>query len=257
MKKFLFVAIIAMSGSVLANGVDTNPNSGNLPSDPQKGECYLHEWTPPTFEDGSTTVITKDGFTSYNVVPVQSEVIEKTVQISDPYAKFVVTGPVFEDRVEIVNLVEGNAWSLGKCGDAGEVACYNTVTDLQEVEVQRLVSDSSAVTEHIEAKTMTYNYTQITDPGSITELIADPITKEITTRVVTNPGEMAWVLNGCAGIGIKAVQQALADNGYDVGPIDGVVGVKTKAAIIKYKEDNNLVVNDDINDELNTALGLK
>jgi len=154
-------------------------------------------------------------------------------------------------------MVDGAVWSLGKCGDNGEVACYNTEVSIQEVEVQRLVADSAATTEHVEAETMTYNYEKLTNPGAITALTADPVTKEVTTRVVTSPGEMAWVLNGCATIGNKDVQQALNALGYDAGPIDGIVGTKTKAAIVAYRADKGLGTSTEIDDELMVALGLK
>lgn len=38
----------------------------------------------------------------------------------------------------------------------------------------------------------------------------------------------------------KAIQQALKDKGYDPGPIDGVVGPKTRAAVKKFQSDNDL-----------------
>lgn len=257
MKKVLFIALMAMSSLAVANGIATNPNSGNLPSDPQKGECYLHEWTPPTYSDGSITVVTKDGYTSYNIVPAQFETIQKEVTISDPYAKSHIIPAVWETKIEVVNLVDGAVWTLGKCGDNGEVACYNEEVETESVNVLRLVTDTSAVSENMPAETMTYDYKQLTNPGAITALTADPVTKEITTRIVTSPGEMAWVLDGCASIGIKAVQQALSDAGYEVGPIDGKSGVLTKAAIAKYRADNNLTPGTNIDAELNASLGLK
>jgi murein L,D-transpeptidase YcbB/YkuD len=42
-------------------------------------------------------------------------------------------------------------------------------------------------------------------------------------------------------IDIRAAQEKLAALGYDPGPIDGFAGPRTKAAVTKYQEENNLV----------------
>jgi peptidoglycan hydrolase-like protein with peptidoglycan-binding domain len=39
---------------------------------------------------------------------------------------------------------------------------------------------------------------------------------------------------------VRQVQQALSDKGYDVGPIDGVMGPRTSAALRNYQRQNNL-----------------
>ena len=39
---------------------------------------------------------------------------------------------------------------------------------------------------------------------------------------------------------VRHVQQALSDKGYDVGPIDGIMGPRTSAALRSYQQKNNL-----------------
>ncbi len=46
----------------------------------------------------------------------------------------------------------------------------------------------------------------------------------------------------CTGADVKAVQQALVDNGYSPGSIDGVFGKNTRAAVIKYQRAKKLKV---------------
>ncbi len=45
---------------------------------------------------------------------------------------------------------------------------------------------------------------------------------------------------GMRGEEVRKLQQALTDNGYDTGGIDGIYGEKTKNAVIKYQRDNGL-----------------
>ena len=52
------------------------------------------------------------------------------------------------------------------------------------------------------------------------------------------------------------VQSRLAREGYDPGPIDGVIGRHTSDAIAAFQSDHGLAVTGQINDSLLNALGL-
>jgi peptidoglycan hydrolase-like protein with peptidoglycan-binding domain len=54
----------------------------------------------------------------------------------------------------------------------------------------------------------------------------------------------------------RAAQQALKDKGFDPGPIDGVDGPKTDAAVREYQQKNNLTVDGRLNTEVMDSLGL-
>ena len=55
---------------------------------------------------------------------------------------------------------------------------------------------------------------------------------------------------------IRLVQDALNKAGYDAGPVDGVSGDRTLAAIKAFREANGLEANTDIDDALFAALGI-
>jgi len=50
------------------------------------------------------------------------------------------------------------------------------------------------------------------------------------------------------------VQQGLADSGYDPGPIDGIVGPRTEAAVAAYQRDNSLPITGTIDQNLLSSL---
>lgn len=52
------------------------------------------------------------------------------------------------------------------------------------------------------------------------------------------------------------VQEALAEEGYYNGPIDGVIGSETRDAIASYQSDNGLAVSGLIDEELMSSLGV-
>jgi peptidoglycan hydrolase-like protein with peptidoglycan-binding domain len=52
------------------------------------------------------------------------------------------------------------------------------------------------------------------------------------------------------------VQQDLAEAGYYRGPIDGVIGPMSRAAISSYQHDNGLAVTGAINGSLLQSMGI-
>jgi len=56
-------------------------------------------------------------------------------------------------------------------------------------------------------------------------------------------GTSAGTMHGSAGMSseqVRQVQQQLTEKGYAVGPIDGVMGPRTRAALRSYQQQNNL-----------------
>lgn len=56
---------------------------------------------------------------------------------------------------------------------------------------------------------------------------------------------------------VRVAQQALKDKGFDPGPIDGIEGVKTRAAISAYQKHENLTTNGRLGPETLDSLGVK
>jgi peptidoglycan hydrolase-like protein with peptidoglycan-binding domain len=56
---------------------------------------------------------------------------------------------------------------------------------------------------------------------------------------------------------VRAAQQALKDKGFDPGPVDGIEGAKTRAAISAYQKHENLTANGRLGPETLDSLGVK
>jgi peptidoglycan hydrolase-like protein with peptidoglycan-binding domain len=56
---------------------------------------------------------------------------------------------------------------------------------------------------------------------------------------------------------VRAAQQALKDKGIDPGPIDGVEGPQTHAAVRRYQEENHILANGRLGGETYDSLGVK
>jgi len=56
---------------------------------------------------------------------------------------------------------------------------------------------------------------------------------------------------------VKAAQESLRDKGYQPGPIDGIVGPKTRSAVREYQKAESLPVNGQLNSETVARLGIQ
>ena len=56
---------------------------------------------------------------------------------------------------------------------------------------------------------------------------------------------------------VRGVQQALKDKGYDPGPVDGVMGARTKDALKSFQTGSNLQATGNINAETAQKLGVQ
>lgn len=63
--------------------------------------------------------------------------------------------------------------------------------------------------------------------------------------------------NSLTSAEVRQVQERLKAAGFDPGPIDGIVGPKTRAAVIKYQTSNGLAKTGSLDEETVETLGLR
>ncbi|MGB0922484.1 MAG: peptidoglycan-binding domain-containing protein [Alphaproteobacteria bacterium] len=82
----------------------------------------------------------------------------------------------------------------------------------------------------------------------------------VTTSALEKDGHMEWRSILCktnmTGTRISQIQQSLKNEGYNPGPIDGVIGAKTIEAVNAFQRDNDLPVDRYLNIETVRALGV-
>ena len=146
-----------------------------------------------------------------------------------------------------------------------------------------LVSGGDSDISEIPAEYQTVSKRVLRTPATVKEVVIPAEYKTITKRVLTSPardetieipaeyktisdrklvragGFTRWVEIVCAGDTnsdlIRQVQRALKDRGYDPGPIDGVLGTRTKSALQQYQEKSGLPVGN-LNKETLGSLGV-
>lgn len=94
----------------------------------------------------------------------------------------------------------------------------------------------------------------------ITEIPAEFATVARTTITPASSKTTQWEEVVCptkaSGNTVLQVQRALKNKGYNPGPVDGVMGARTKSALAKYQKDNNLPVGG-MNVQTLKALGVR
>lgn len=86
--------------------------------------------------------------------------------------------------------------------------------------------------------------------GVLLGTAAGAVTGALTNRDQLNLGPAPWRRDAPAATNIRGVQSNLAALGYNPGPVDGVAGAQTRAAVRQYQADNGLSVNGNISPEL-------
>lgn len=245
------------------------------------------------YEKGTETVLVKEGRTDYKVVPATYTSVTERIMIQ-PEQKRVRTIPAkyrTETRSVLVSEARGQ-WVKKKkdpnCfSDNPEdcyIACYEEVPAKYRTEkYQVLDKAATTVEEIIPAKYQTITKRVINEPARVVEVPVDAVYKKISTKRLVNPetvsevvvpavyktvnerrlvkkgGYSVWTEILCAAktsnSTVRSVQKALQEKGYNVGAIDGVMGIQTQTALKQFQTDNNLPIGN-FNIETLKALGV-
>ncbi len=246
------------------------------------------------YETVTETVLVKDGYKKLTVIPAKFETKEQRVLVSEGSCKVSVVPAKYDTQTtrELVSPASGK-WVKKKkapnCLSANPEDCY--VLCWEEIPAQYktnstsiLIQPESYDTIYTDPVYKTIKVQVMIEPARVEEEYVPPVYKEVTKKVLARCGGVSttytpaeyktetkkvlvaegsytdWVEVVCAGdmdnSMVSGVQKALNDRGYDAGPVDGVMGAKTRAALVKYQQDNGLPVGN-LNIATLQSLGLK
>jgi len=254
------------------------------------------EILPAQYETVEEQVLVKEGYTVYEIVPPTYTTVEEEVMVKEASTRLEYIPPVYETVTEQILVSPASTkWTKGKadmnCLQSGarpedcKVWCLSEVP-AQYRTVSRQVLKSPATTREIPipAEYRTITKTVLQTPAQVKEVAIDPEYRTITRQVLKSPstteeieipaeyttvssqklvttgGFTDWVEVLCetkmTTARIIAIQQALKAKGYDPGPVDDILGPRTRAALIQFQKDNGLPVGN-LNMETLGALGVE
>lgn len=245
------------------------------------------------YRNDTERILVKEGSTKYRTIAATFKTVTEQVMV-EPAKTQIRTVPAkyrTETRQVLVSEARGQ-WVKKKkypnCFSENPedcyVACYEEVPAVYRTEKYQVL-DTPARTEEITipAKYKTVSKKVIDQPARVEEIPVDAQYRTVSKRVLVSPettrtidipaeyidvkekrlvkkgGYTIWTeilcTNKTTSSKVRQIQRALKDKGYDPGPIDGVLGIKTQAAMKQYQTDNGLPLGN-LNMETLNSLGV-
>lgn len=263
-----FLVIAGMTfGASAQTYVDEVPDG---PENAEVGKCYSRYYIPNEYDFKEATEIDVPASTRSIEIPPVYEIVYDTTVIRPAEKKLEVISAQYETVVESVMVAPpSNKWVTGKkdpsCLSPNpedcQVLCLVEVPAKYKTFKRRILKTPSFTRETNIAEELKITARKVVKtPASTKEVPVPPTYKTVMKRYVSKEGGYSdWKETICEHQMtrdlIKNVQQALADKGYDPGPVDGYMGGRTVKAINTFQSDKNLPIGS-LNVETVSALGV-
>lgn len=249
---------------------------------------------PAVYETKYEKVLVKQGAKTYQVIPAKYKTVTEKVLVT-PEKRVLKTVPAqynTESKRVLVSEARGE-WVKKKkepnCFSENPedcfIVCWEEIPAVYRTETsQILVQPAKTVEEIIPAVYKTVESQVIAEEARTIEVPIEPVYETVATKVLVSPerteeekipavyrdvqerklvskgGYTVWTEILCASktttSTVQDVQRALKARGYDPGPIDGILGLKTQTALRQFQNDNKLPIGN-LNIKTLQALGLK
>jgi hypothetical protein len=211
-------------------------------------------FVPATYEQVTEQVLAKGATSTLRTVPAEYEWVEERVMIEPASYELETVPAKYEWQEERILVREAHTeWKRGRGpiekvdSTTGEIMCLVEVP-AQYKTVRKQVEVEPASTRRVEipAKYETIKVRKLVREAH-EERQAIPAEYQTVTRwVKTSDGHMEWREIVCetnmGGDLVKRMQVALRDHGHDPGPIDGIIGTRTLAALNSFQKSEGLAV---------------
>jgi len=220
-------------------------------------------------------VLVKEASERIVAVPATFKVIKEKVLVAPASQKIISTPPIYETVKEKILVTPAHtAWRKGrgpveKLDNATcEILCLVNIPAVYKVVTKRIlktpastksvpvpavyktiskrVIDSPASTKSVTvpAQYKIVKVKELLEPASIKRTEVPQIYKTIEKRVKISDSVLKWQKVACKNaitrVNIKGVQRALKNSGFNPGPIDGIMGWRTKSALNKFQKSQGI-----------------
>ena len=248
------------------------------PQEPTEfGKCFAKCKVPDCKVELEKTVVTKESSKELIEIPAVYDTVTEQVLVKEASTEIITTPPVYETVTERVLVSPSyGKWvrklrdpnCLANQGKDCYVMCYEEVpaeyknmtkkvlkeparteeraipAEYKTIKKTVLVSPASVQEVAIPAEYKTYNYDQIADRGGYTSWVE--VTCDSNNQSPMSSNSM-----------IRQLQQKLSDKGYSPGPIDGVMGTRTRGALTQFQKYMGMPISMVATNDLLKALEIK
>ena len=230
---------------------------------------------PAKFNWSKKKVLIKEATKKIVAIPARYKTITEKVLVSPQSERLVNTPAVYETVTKKVLIQSAHTtWKRGRgpiekmCETTGEILCLVQVpakykTFQQKVlktpamtktipipavykSVKKRVLASPATTKVVEIPAVykTIKVKELLEPATIKTTTIPEKYATIQKKVLVSDAELKWQRVMCKSsmnrVNIKNIQKALKAEGFNPGPIDGIMGWRTKSALNKFQKSNGL-----------------
>jgi hypothetical protein len=223
-----------------------------LPPQASPGECFARAFVPASYAVETETVLKQEASEQIEVIPARYEWVEERVLVREASQGIEVVPATYEwvER-SVLERPAHTVWKKGRgpierIDEAtGEIMCLVEVP-AQYKTVRKRVLKTPATTRTVEipAEYKTVRVWKMVEPAQTRRIPLPAQYETITRRKLIRDGRMEWrpilcETNVTRGL-VTSLQRALAQEGYDPGPIDGYLGRQTLRAVKSYQEAKGL-----------------
>ncbi|MCH9813576.1 MAG: peptidoglycan-binding protein [Epsilonproteobacteria bacterium] len=230
---------------------------------------------PAKYNMVTKKILVKEASQRLVAIPATYKKVTEKVLVKEASEKLVKVPATYENITEkILVKAAHTAWKKGRGpvekldGSTGEILClvsipaqYRTVTkrvlktpaSTKSVPVPavyktvaRTVVDQPASTKSVPVPAVykTVKVRELVEPAAVKKSVIPETYQTVTKRVKVSDAELKWQPILCKTNmtlpNIKSVQRALKKAGMNPGPIDGIFGWRTRAALERYQRANKL-----------------
>lgn len=241
----------------------------------QKQASYRLEVAPAKHEWVEERVLVKEASETAKLIPAKYDWVTEKVLVKEAYDK-VITIPASYEKVTEQILVKPayTTWKKGRGpieridNATGEIVClvevpaqYKTITkkmmvkepttetiqipaEYKEIKKRVMLESPKLEKVTIPEEYKTVKVKKVATPAQSKRIEIPATYQTITNRIKTTDSYLEWrsilcETNTSAGI-IGNIQRALLNAGHNPGPIDGVIGGQTMAALKSYQREKNI-----------------
>jgi hypothetical protein len=247
---------------------------------------------PARYQTMNESVVTQEGHERLEVVPPTFRTVTEQVEVSPPTVRYVTSEPQYETVSErVMERPARQVWKPGRGPmervdqSTGQILClveepavYKTITrrvltrpaETREVQVPgeyrsvtRRIIDQPAQIRRVSVPAQVSNMSvqRMVEPARVSRTPVPEQMATVTVRELVAPSSLEWrpvicETNMTPGL-VQRVQRALQSQGFDPGPIDGVIGRRTVAALNRFQQARGLPVDSYLNIQSVQALGIQ
>ncbi|WP_084154687.1 peptidoglycan-binding domain-containing protein [Polycyclovorans algicola] len=247
---------------------------------------------PARYQTLNESVVTQEGYERLEVVPPTFRTVTEQVEVRPPTTRYVTTEPQYDTVTErVLERPARQVWRPGRGPleridhATGQIFClveepavYKSITrrvqtrpaESREVQVpgeyrsitRRIVDQPAQVRRvSVPAQVSNMQVQRMVEPARVNRVPVPEQLATVTVRELTHPSSLEWrsvicETNMTPGL-LQRVQQALKSQGFDPGPIDGILGRRTLSALNDFQRSRGLPVDSYLNVESVQALGVR